>query len=110
MNLNVIWYGVMRWVNKMTATCPMCNAKWNEQDEDYGIILRCGTEHDILCKSCDKTITYVMIRGDLEIAYSINLSTHTNMIVNLEKKLLATKRELEESAKKVKGILEGTIK
>jgi len=91
----------------MTASCPMCGGKW--EPDKYDVLLRCGDEHDIVCGYCNRIITFVMDRVALDLSYTISLSGYENMILDLEKKLLKTKQDLEESTKKIKGILEGNI-
>lgn len=80
----------------MTASCPMCGGKWDIEDTDYSIDLRCGDEHDIYCGYCKNTIEFVLSRKDLEKSNFKALQGYEQVINDLEKQL-RTEREKNEN-------------
>ncbi len=80
----------------MTASCPICNGKWDIEGEHYDLILRCGDEHDIRCKHCGRLIEFVMSRAGLQIRYQMVFDRYEHYIKDLEMKIKETNDLMEK--------------
>ena len=78
----------------VTASCPMCGGKWDDEGMHYEVLLRCGDEHDIYCHYCKNTIEFVLTRDCLAKTHIKGYKALEQIITDLERQL---KKEKEKN-------------